>query len=68
MFTFFMTQSGWTFTICGKNIYLLQKLQGQVSTNKHYQGGSTDFVIHHYAGQVRESFFIISDFQIIMFS
>lgn len=31
---------------------LLAKLQGQVSTNKHYQGGNTEFVIHHYAGQV----------------
>ncbi|GFN82452.1 hypothetical protein PoB_000895800 [Plakobranchus ocellatus] len=36
----------------GADRKLLDKLQGQVSTNKHYQGGNIDFVIHHYAGQV----------------
>ncbi|XP_059157051.1 unconventional myosin-Ie-like isoform X2 [Physella acuta] len=36
----------------GADEKLLEKLQGQSATNKHYQGCSVGFIIHHYAGQV----------------
>lgn len=36
----------------GADSKLLQKLEGQIGTNKHYQGSSIGFIIHHYAGQV----------------
>ncbi|CAG5115369.1 unnamed protein product, partial [Candidula unifasciata] len=36
----------------GADDKLLGKLQNQVATNKHYQGCSGGFIVHHYAGQV----------------
>lgn len=36
----------------GADDKLLQKLSSSVGTHQHYQGSSTGFVIHHYAGKV----------------
>ena len=35
-------------------ILSLQKLQTAVGSHQHYQGSSSGFVIHHYAGKVRD--------------
>lgn len=33
--------------------HLLQKLSSGVGSHEHYQGSSIGFVVHHYAGKVR---------------
>ncbi|CAB4008892.1 unconventional myosin-Ie-like isoform X2, partial [Paramuricea clavata] len=36
----------------GADMKLLQKLEGAISTHQHYNGFSSGFTIHHYAGKV----------------
>ncbi len=41
----------------GADQTLLQKLATTVGTHQHYQGVNMGFVIHHYAGKVRQQLF-----------
>lgn len=50
----------------GADQTLIQKLQSQISSHEHFNSWNKGFIVHHYAGKARNTFYILSLIPLIL--